>query len=559
MRLFASVVVGLLICGCPSGVGVTDAGPPDLPRADAGQPEVDGGTCEGVDFQTNLNHCGACNHPCAYLPSAYAACVSGACQYTCLPGSGDCDHDLAVPSGNGCETQLSTSPGNCGACGTTCTNTRPNAIAACSAGVCSARCEPAYGDCNFDLTSAAGNGCETDLRTSATSCGECYKACSTTCTSSSCAGELAECSLFASQSPRPVGLATASDGTHSALAWWDFDNKGLWVALLGSHGQTVIGARRVLTVPTGARPALSFDGTSFVLGWSTATVNGLSLQRLSRSSLADEGALVQLSLPTAPGLVYGASKAGRAAFMAWTNTLASVYVFVWPQGQPQPDAPRLVSLPGTVDSAATAFAAVRDGFVLAWVAQKASPTAGFPVEKRLGTLRLAPDGTPGTSAIDATPGSLSLQNGVTLTSMGERALLVGVEGGVFRLRTLVLDETGAPFGTAGQFGWNVLVTNFDGSASAGGDSAGAWLLERAWAVGGTNELRFRRVDAAGQTVGIPKRISSISGQPALQLSSSGAAGALGLWQRAPVGVPGALIATAFVDANGQVNTSCLAP
>jgi hypothetical protein len=45
-------------------------------------------------------------------------------------------------------------------------------------GMCSYTCNMSYGDCNSDLTNAAGNGCETDLRTTVAHCGMCGRACS---------------------------------------------------------------------------------------------------------------------------------------------------------------------------------------------------------------------------------------------------------------------------------------------------------------------------------------------------------------------------------------------
>ena len=555
MRWFAVVVVGLSLFACAPRVDlIVDGGQ----IVDGGPSVPDAGTCERVDFQTNPNHCGACNQACAYRESAFASCVIGVCQYACLPGFGDCDSNLQLAAGNGCEAKLSTNANHCGSCGKLCTDTRPNAMAACTNGTCRARCDPLYGDCNFDLKSPTGDGCETDLRSTANSCGECGKVCSTTCTSGACFGDLAECRLFSSQSPRIYNLAIASDGTNTALAWWDFDNDGLWVALVGPRGQSLSAPRRLLGMPTPIRPALSFDGTSFVLAWATSTVPGMTLQRLSRAQLVDEGTPVHLAFATTPAAIYGASRAGRAAFMGWNNTLQSVTVVIWRHGQAQPDAPRVVSIPGTPESAVTGFASVRDGFVLAWVARQASPQPGVPPEKRLGTLRLALDGTPGASSIDPSPLSFYLHNGVHISSMGDRAMLIGVEGHQNNLRSLVLDETGTPLGSAGQFAWNLLVSQTEGERMVGGDPSGAWLLESARQV--SPGLRARRLSPAGQTVGIPKMIFAGLGPPYLQITSFGSAGALVLWTRS-VSTPDfiSVLGTAFIDASGMVNTACATP
>jgi len=43
-----------------------------------------GGAC--VDTATSVDHCGACDTPCAPPPDAIAACVASACTFTCVPG-----------------------------------------------------------------------------------------------------------------------------------------------------------------------------------------------------------------------------------------------------------------------------------------------------------------------------------------------------------------------------------------------------------------------------------------------------------------------------------------
>src|SRR5205085_8291062 len=51
-------------------------------------------------------------------------------QASCDPGFADCDGN----GKNGCETDLESSAGNCGACGNACAI--PNAAAACEGGAC---------------------------------------------------------------------------------------------------------------------------------------------------------------------------------------------------------------------------------------------------------------------------------------------------------------------------------------------------------------------------------------------------------------------------------------
>ncbi|MGE0784743.1 MAG: MopE-related protein [Sandaracinaceae bacterium] len=169
--------------------GPRDAGPPDG-SADGG---VDGSTdevCNGIDddgdgdidedfdLETNLDHCGACDTPCAPL-GAFGACVGGMCTIdSCDVGRIDLDGD---PS-NGCEYRclveetddaicdrrdndcdgmidedidLTTDPLNCGMCGLSCQFS--HAAATCVAGVCTlGACDTDF----HDLDMNPANGCE---------------------------------------------------------------------------------------------------------------------------------------------------------------------------------------------------------------------------------------------------------------------------------------------------------------------------------------------------------------------------------------------------------------
>ena len=130
------------------------------------------GDCDGDgDCETNLNtsdeHCGACGNAC--LPQdGTGACAAGTCEIvTCDDGFGDCDDDYDT----GCEQSLTTLE-HCAACDTPCART--NATATCETGTCAfVGCNSDFGDCDDDLA----NGCETDLRTTVADCGACGEAC----------------------------------------------------------------------------------------------------------------------------------------------------------------------------------------------------------------------------------------------------------------------------------------------------------------------------------------------------------------------------------------------
>jgi len=210
--------------------GTCTVGTCTAPNADCDTNATNG--CE-VNTQTDTAHCGGCGMACATRPNATAACAAGMCQYTCATGFQDCDGDpsngceanlltdatrcgtctnrcalanatsscamgqCAVATcttgfgdcdsnaGNGCETDTRTNVTHCGACGTSCPGA-PNAVPACTGGMCALTCTAGFADCDGNAT----NGCEVDTRTSATHCGGCGRTCMLANATAACAGSL---------------------------------------------------------------------------------------------------------------------------------------------------------------------------------------------------------------------------------------------------------------------------------------------------------------------------------------------------------------------------------
>ncbi|MDO9016936.1 MAG: hypothetical protein Q8S73_20275 [Deltaproteobacteria bacterium] len=159
--------------------GATDA-PRDVPGGVDAVDVVDAGCdeaqvcpaalacCAGacVDLQRTIGSCGACGAACPSRPNAASRCAAGRCDFACGAGFGDCDG----AADNGCETALDTEA-DCGGCGQSCRPT--HAAGVCRAGACGiVRCEAGFGDCDTD----ASNGCEAALDTAA-HCGACETAC----------------------------------------------------------------------------------------------------------------------------------------------------------------------------------------------------------------------------------------------------------------------------------------------------------------------------------------------------------------------------------------------
>jgi hypothetical protein len=87
---------------------------------------------EGFDLTTDLSNCGQCGLVCDFQHTT-GTCAGGICVIgPCNPGFENCDSN----GQNGCETELGTSPANCGACGTSC---RPPERVCC-AGSCAREC-----------------------------------------------------------------------------------------------------------------------------------------------------------------------------------------------------------------------------------------------------------------------------------------------------------------------------------------------------------------------------------------------------------------------------------
>lgn len=126
-----------------------------------------GGVC--VDIGTDIFHCGSCNSPCAGAAQGSAACVGGVCGLECEDGWGDCDDDLQT----GCEANTDASAVHCGDCDSPCPATVDHGTASCQAGVCTLSCEPDWDDCDDDVAT----GCETALMSDPDHCTACNTPC----------------------------------------------------------------------------------------------------------------------------------------------------------------------------------------------------------------------------------------------------------------------------------------------------------------------------------------------------------------------------------------------
>jgi hypothetical protein len=135
-----------------------------------------GNGCE-TNVQTNINNCGGCGIGCVN-PNGSTSCVGGSCAPACSPGFGNCDGN----ANNGCETNVTNTTAHCGACGNACTNA--HGTTSCNAGACVPVCAAGWGNCDGNNA----NGCETNLNTSTGDCGACGVTCSNTNGTTACIG-----------------------------------------------------------------------------------------------------------------------------------------------------------------------------------------------------------------------------------------------------------------------------------------------------------------------------------------------------------------------------------
>jgi len=187
-------------CTFANGTAMCAAGRCELSGCAARFDDCNTNPADGCEMSLDtLMSCGSCGQTCSGVLNATEACVRAACDYTsCDAGFLDCTGGRA----NGCETN-GRLVGNCGTCGNACTSIQ-NASPTCTAmGTCDyAACSGGFRDCD----AARGNGCETNVRTTVTSCGSCATNCNTlvlnatgiVCTASACDYAACSGSTFAS-------------------------------------------------------------------------------------------------------------------------------------------------------------------------------------------------------------------------------------------------------------------------------------------------------------------------------------------------------------------------
>ena len=131
--------------------------------------------CE-ASLQTDDN-CGACGNVCP-TGTKCAADPYGSYFCACSNGGSFCPA-MCVTTSTGEEFcigqcfDLTSDTNNCGGCGISCDEARPNATPLCAYGSCVQRCDDGRADCNGN----AADGCEVDTNSDPTNCGGCGVTC----------------------------------------------------------------------------------------------------------------------------------------------------------------------------------------------------------------------------------------------------------------------------------------------------------------------------------------------------------------------------------------------
>ncbi|MFZ5439317.1 MAG: MopE-related protein [Myxococcota bacterium] len=135
--------------GCEYACTVSNGG---VESCDGVDNNCNGTIDEGFTLATDVNNCGTCGRVCSGANVSVPRCTAGTCTVQqCATGFSDCDGNF----NNGCEVNIFTSLGNCGACGVACAPA--NAVPACTTGTCSiAGCMPGW----VNLNGLVGDGCE---------------------------------------------------------------------------------------------------------------------------------------------------------------------------------------------------------------------------------------------------------------------------------------------------------------------------------------------------------------------------------------------------------------
>jgi hypothetical protein len=147
--------------------------------------------CE-TNLGTSTANCGLCGRPCSAAGTTALMCTGGVCTSSCAAGFANCTHPMQPAADDGCETDVTSDPANCGGCARACSNANASS-SICVSGLCNATCVSGFSDCTHPAAPGADNGCELPTSGDVNHCGGCTTVCpagngcqNAVCSSSSC-------------------------------------------------------------------------------------------------------------------------------------------------------------------------------------------------------------------------------------------------------------------------------------------------------------------------------------------------------------------------------------
>ena len=142
----------------------------------------------------------------AFVAACSDSSSSTTTPFTPLPDREPTDDAGADAQENPCGADLATDPANCGRCGNACA-AGDHQAPTCRDGVCGARCETGWDDCDKSPT----NGCEKAVASDPNNCGACGRSCAA-CGTATCNAGTCEPKTLATGQTDALGIAL--DGTH---------------------------------------------------------------------------------------------------------------------------------------------------------------------------------------------------------------------------------------------------------------------------------------------------------------------------------------------------------
>lgn len=444
------------------------------------------------------------------------SCVAAECVYECLVGSVDCNGD---PS-DGCEVETGADPLNCGSCGQMCSASLPSSAGVCEAGECAFGCDMGWGDCNSDLWTGEGDGCEADLNSSAVHCGICSDPCPTGCVDGTCPGRGDEyCTLGGGDLVDPRELALAGDGSGFMAVVREASSSELILLRLDGVGRQV-GIVDRFSDDDIVSFDIAHDGSHYVLVWNDRETNELRGARYD-----DSGTRTEAPTTLASGVFqYARVQAHDGAGEVVVGLREQAYWVSASEALGSGTTAR--ALPGASDHSVGFVSPVADGYVgvgtnyitglEVWPDGRWDAT-GTRFDASMNELEMPASLDPGLSVFDTSTATLVAAGGGSLFAASATASALGGP----RLYVVPFDAAGRPSPPVQP------VATVVGAHALGSDDFGAWLIHAS--ADSAPAIHLRQLDTFGAATSWERVVATRGGFLREPEVEAGTEGALALW------------------------------